>query len=89
MRPTRTPTGGPVRWDTSPNALFTWPLVSIGFAQPSLVRFSVSEEFMSASAVMHPGDEQMYADQLRYQKASADPTTVPSHSEKASFEEFP
>jgi hypothetical protein len=27
---------------------------------------------MSASAVMHPSDEHMYADELRYQKASAD-----------------
>jgi hypothetical protein len=39
---------------------------------------------MSASAVMHPSDEHMYADELRYREASADPTTVPSHSEKAS-----
>ena len=25
MRPTRTPKGGPLRSDTSPNALFGWP----------------------------------------------------------------
>jgi NADH dehydrogenase len=52
------------------NTLFARPLVSIGFAHSSLARFSVSEEFMSASAGMHPMDEQMYADELRYQKAS-------------------
>jgi hypothetical protein len=39
---------------------------------------------MSASTVMHPSDEHMYADELRYREASADPTTVPSRSEKAS-----
>jgi hypothetical protein len=71
MCPTRTAACRPVRWDTAPNALFAWPLVSVGFVQPSLAWFSVSEEFMSASAMMHPGDEQMYADELRYQKASA------------------
>jgi hypothetical protein len=71
MCPTRTAACRPVRWDTAPNALLAWPLVSVGFVQPSLARFSVSEEFMSASAMMHPGDEQMYADELRYQKASA------------------
>lgn len=59
------------------NVLFARPLVSIGFAQSTLARFSVSEEFMPAAAVMHPSDEEMYADDLRYQKASADPTTVP------------
>jgi hypothetical protein len=63
------------------NTLFARPLVSIGFAQSSLARFSASEEFIPASAVMHPSDQQMYADDLRYQKASADPTTVPSHSD--------
>ena len=51
-----------------------------GLAQ-SLARFSASEKFIPASAVMHPRDHQMYADDLRYQKASADPTTVPSHSD--------
>ena len=61
------------------NILFTRPLVSIGLAQSSLARFSASEEFMPASPEMHPRDEQMYADELRYQKASADGTTVPSH----------
>jgi hypothetical protein len=71
MCPTRTAACRPVGWDTAPNALFAWPLVSVGFVQPSLARFSVSEEFMSASAMMHPGGEQMYADELRYQKASA------------------
>jgi NADH:ubiquinone reductase (H+-translocating) len=63
------------------NMLFGRPLVSIGFAQSSQARFSVSEEFMSASAEMRPTDEQMYADELRYQKASADPRTVPSQSD--------
>lgn len=56
--------------------LFARPLVSIGFAQSSLARFSVSEEFVSASpapAVMHPMDAQMYADDLRYQQASPAP----------------
>jgi NADH:ubiquinone reductase (H+-translocating) len=62
------------------SALFARPLVSIGFAQSSLARFSVSEEFMSASAapsVMHPMDAQMYADDLRYQQASPELTTTP------------
>lgn len=53
------------------NILFTRPLVSIGFAHSTLARFSVSEEFMSASAAMHPSDESMYADEFRYQQASA------------------
>jgi hypothetical protein len=39
---------------------------------------------MSASVVMHPSDEYLCADEHRYREASADPTTVPSHSEKAS-----
>jgi hypothetical protein len=39
---------------------------------------------MSASAVMHPSVEHMYVDEFRYREASADPTTVPSYSEKAS-----
>lgn len=63
------------------NILFARPLVSIGFAQSSLAQFSASEEFMSASAAMHPSDEQMYADELRYQKASADSTSVPSNND--------
>jgi NADH:ubiquinone reductase (H+-translocating) len=54
------------------NLLFARPLVSIGFAQSSLARFSASEEFIPASEMMHPRDEQMYADDLRYQKAAAD-----------------
>ncbi|MGV0715061.1 NAD(P)/FAD-dependent oxidoreductase [Mycolicibacterium sp. XJ662] len=57
------------------NTLFTRPLVSIGFAQSALAKFSASEEFMSTSAAMHPTDEQMFADDLRYQQASADPAT--------------
>ncbi len=57
------------------NVLFTRPLVSIGFAQSSLARFSASEGFTPASAAMNPRDDQMYADDLRYQKASADRTT--------------
>jgi NADH dehydrogenase len=61
--------------------LFGRPLVSIGFAQSSLARFSVSEEFMSASEAMHPSDAQMYADELRYQTASPDPTRVQSESD--------
>lgn len=56
------------------NTLFARPLVSIGLAQSSLARFSASEEFMSTSPEMHPSDEQMYADELRYQKASAEAT---------------
>lgn len=52
------------------NILFTRPLVSIGLAQPAVARFSASEEFMPASAAMRPSDKQMYADDLRYQKAS-------------------
>ncbi len=63
------------------NSLFARPLVSIGFAQSSLARFSVSEEFMSASAMMHPSDEQMYTDELRYQKASAERTASPAHGD--------
>ena len=62
------------------NTLFARPLVSIGLAQSSLARFSASEEFMPASPEMHPNDEQMYADELRYQKASAEAAAVPSHS---------
>jgi NADH dehydrogenase len=61
------------------SVLFSRPLVSIGFAQSSLARFSVSEEFMSASSassVMHPMDAQMYADDLRYQQASPAPATT-------------
>ena len=61
--------------------LFARPLVSIGLAQSSLARFSASEEFMSTSPEMHPRDEQMYADELRYQKASAEATAIPSHSD--------
>jgi NADH:ubiquinone reductase (H+-translocating) len=63
------------------NMLFGRPLVSIGFAQSSLARFSVSEEFMTASAVMQPTDEQMYADEMRYQKAASDGTGLPSHGD--------
>ncbi len=64
------------------NTLFARPLVSIGLAQSSLARFSASEEFMrAASAEMHPSDEQMYADELRYQKASAEGTALPSQRE--------
>jgi hypothetical protein len=36
---------------------------------------------MSTSPEMHPRDEQMYADELRYQKASAEATAIPSHSD--------
>lgn len=64
------------------NALFGRPLVSIGFAQSSLARFSVSEEFMSASAMMHASDAEMYADELRYQKASPGPTAVRPDSDR-------
>jgi NADH dehydrogenase len=53
------------------NMLFGRPLVSIGFAQSALARFSVSEEFMSTSPEMQAMDEQMYADELRYQEASS------------------
>ncbi|KRE25594.1 NADH dehydrogenase [Mycobacterium sp. Soil538] len=63
------------------NTLFARPLVSIGLAQSSLARFSVSEEFMSASPEMHPSDEQMFADELRYQRAAAEATANPSHSD--------
>jgi NADH dehydrogenase len=63
------------------NILFARPLVSIGFAHSSLARFSVSEEFISATAGMHPIDEQMYADELRYQQASPQPTTIPPHDD--------
>ena len=63
------------------NTLFARPLVSIGLAQSSLARFSASEEFMSASPEMHPSDEQMFADELRYQKAAAEGTAIPSHSD--------
>lgn len=55
------------------SALFARPLVSIGFAQSSLARFSVSEEFMSAVAAMHPMDAQMYADDLHFQQATPEP----------------
>jgi hypothetical protein len=40
-------------------------------------RFSASEEFIDASRVMRARDEQMQADDLRYQKAAAD-SSVPS-----------
>lgn len=60
------------------NTLFARPLVSIGLAQSSLARFSASEEFIPASAEMHPSDEQMYADELRYQKASAEAAALRS-----------
>ncbi|MGY4646332.1 NAD(P)/FAD-dependent oxidoreductase [Mycobacterium sp. URHB0021] len=59
------------------NLLFVRPLVSIGFAQSSLARFSASEEFVAASPVMRARDEQMHADDFRYQKAAAD-SSVPS-----------
>ncbi|MDQ2637763.1 MAG: NAD(P)/FAD-dependent oxidoreductase, partial [Actinomycetota bacterium] len=55
---------------------------SIGFAQSSLARFSVSEEFMSASGVMHPSDAEMYADELRYRQASPEPITVQPDSDR-------
>ncbi|MGV0786018.1 NAD(P)/FAD-dependent oxidoreductase [Mycolicibacterium sp. XJ2] len=57
------------------SVLFARPLVSIGFAQSSLARFSVSEEFMSAASAMHPMDAQMYADDLRFQQATPEPNT--------------
>ncbi|MGV9803563.1 NAD(P)/FAD-dependent oxidoreductase [Mycobacterium sp. NPDC003449] len=65
------------------NVLFSRPLVSIGLAQSSLARFSASEEFMPATASpeMHPTDDRMYADDLRYQRASADATAVPSRAD--------
>jgi NADH dehydrogenase len=62
------------------SAVFARPLVSIGLAQASLARFSASEEFMTATPDLYPSDEQMYADELRYQRASAEATALPPHS---------
>jgi NADH dehydrogenase len=58
--------------------LFTRPLVSMGFAQSSLARFSASEEFMLAptSTTKNVRDEQMYAEDLRYRSAR-EGTTLP------------
>jgi NADH dehydrogenase len=58
--------------------LFTRPLVSMGFAQSSLARFSASEEFMLAptSTTKKVRDEQMYAEDLRYRSAR-EGTTLP------------
>lgn len=64
------------------NTLFTLPLVSIGFAQSSLARFSASEEFVATPQEGTVRDEQMYADDRRYQEAAADATAVPDNSSR-------
>jgi NADH:ubiquinone reductase (H+-translocating) len=51
-------------------ALFTRPLVSIGFGQPSLARFSVSEQYMSAAEQSDARDMRMYVDDLLYRQAA-------------------
>jgi NADH dehydrogenase len=59
--------------------LFTRPLVSIGLAQSALARFSASEEFIAPPS-KKVRDEQMYADELRYQNAAANATTPPGNA---------
>jgi NADH dehydrogenase len=59
--------------------LFTLPLVSIGLGQSSLARFSASEEIAATPQVGNMRDEQMYADDRRYQEAAADATALPDN----------
>lgn len=61
--------------------LFARPLVSIGLAQSRPAQFSASEEFMPVSGLMHARDQQMYADNLRDQKAATDSACRPESSD--------
>lgn len=67
-------------------ALFTRPLVSIGFGQASLARFSASEQYRNESEHETPRDPRMAADELCYRRAAQTPdapnTSNPATSRK-------